>query len=95
MAGLVTARFELRSDGRDDGERALHALASAVRERGPEASLHAWREAGATRYLVLLGEPDIEALRLAIAPFLTGELALARHELVTSTDLAPRRRRPR
>jgi hypothetical protein len=94
MPALLTARFELRPDAKDPGERALHELASSAR-RDPDAAFTAWREAGSTRYLALLVETDIEALRKALAPYLAGEVAITRHELVTSSDLAPRRRRPR
>jgi hypothetical protein len=94
MRALMTARFELQADAKDPGERALHELASAAR-RDPDAAFTAWREAGSTRYLALLVETDVDALRRAVAPYLVGEVAITRHELVTSSDLAPRRRRPR
>jgi hypothetical protein len=49
---------------------------------------------GATRYLTLIREDEAEELMKAVAPYTAGEVALTRHELVTSTDLG-RRHRPR
>lgn len=94
MNRLLTARFELRADARDAAERALHDLASRVRAKGPDTFFTTWREAGTSRYLALIGEPEADELRAAVAPFVTGEVTLTRHELVTSTDLG-RRHRPR
>jgi hypothetical protein len=94
MNRLLTARFEIRPDARDLAERALHDLASRVRAKGPDTFFTAWREAGETRYLALIREDEADELARAIAPFVTGDVALTRHELVTSTDLG-RRHRPR
>ena len=94
MNRLLTARFEIRADARDPAERAMHDLASRVRAKGPDTFFTAWREAGATRYLALIREDEADELARAVAPYLTGDVALTRHELVTSTDLG-RRHRPR
>ena len=88
MPPIKVARFEVRPEARAAAETALHDFASRVRA-DRDVHWHAWREPGTTRYLALGNADGLEA---AIAPHLAGEVAWTAYELVTSTDLARRRR---
>jgi len=84
----MVARFEIRPDTRLAAETALHEVASRARANR-DVHWHAWREPGTSRYLALGNADGLEA---AIAPYLASEIAWSSYELVTSTDLARRRR---
>ena len=88
MPPIQVARFEIRPDARLAAETALHDFASRARA-DRDVHWHAWREPGTTRYLAL-GNAD--GLAAAMAPYLAGDIAWSTYELVTSTDLARRRR---
>ena len=88
MPPIKVARFEIRPEARIAAETALHEVSSRARA-DRDVHWHAWREPGTTRYLAL---GNAEGLEAAIAPFLSGTIAWSDYELVTSTDLARRRR---
>lgn len=100
MAAFKTVRFDVRPEAREQAERAMHELAAMVRRDLPDASLTVYRDRGApARYISLIRSdkpaaeaPALNAFTVALASFVAGDVEETAFELVTSSDLAPRRR---
>jgi len=105
MAVYTIARFEVRSDARDQAERAMHELASYVRKELPDSMWTAYRDPRApTHYTAFIraddpgaderhrNAPGTQAFVAMLSPLVVGEVEFTQLELVTSSDLAPRRR---
>ena len=99
------ARFEVRPEARADAERAMHEFATYVRQELPDSSWTTYRDPKApTRYVSFIRAddsaaddrhrhaPGTQAFVAALYPLLIGEVEFMDCELVTSSDLAPRRR---
>jgi len=108
MAVFQIARYEIRPDARAEAERAMHEFASYVRKELPDSSWTTYRDPGApTHYLSLIragdpaahdrhrNAPGTQAFVAALYPLVNGKVELSEYELVTSSDLAPRRRSDR
>ena len=100
------ARFEVRADARDDVERAMHELASYVRKELPGSSWTVYRDPDApARYTALSRAddaaadarhdraPGVQSFFAMLQSRAVGPVEITACELVTSSDLAPRRRR--
>ena len=98
MAVPKLARYVVRPDARDEAERVLHELASVVRAAVPKVMTTTWRETHAPNHYVTLlvdSSAAIEQMfRDALAPLLEGTIDFFEHQLVTSSELAPRPRDP-
>lgn len=106
MAIYKLARFEVRADARDDAERAMHELASYVRKELPGSSWTVYRDPDAPTHYTALSRadnaaadtrhqsaPGVQAFFATLAQLAVGSIEVRDCELVTSSDLAPRRRR--
>jgi len=96
MAIYTLARFETRSP---DAEPAMHELAARVRRELPRSSWTVYRDTAAPqRFLAVARDEDDRSRELSAAAFaavvgpLIDELDVAQYALVTSSDLARRRR---
>ncbi len=105
MAVFWIERFEVRPDARATAERAMHELAAYVRSQLPDVAWTAYRDPGAPGQYVALGRadnraaderrrtaPGTQAFVAALAPLVVRPIDATEYELVTSSDLAPRRR---
>src|SRR5688572_8439827 len=105
MAVFKIARYEVRSDARLEAERAMHEHAAYVRRELPDAAWTTYRDSHApTHYISLLRvddrkadagyqrAPGTEAFVGALDRLQVGALEVTEYELVTSSDLARRRR---
>jgi hypothetical protein len=105
MPVFKLARYEVRSEVRDEAERAMHELASYVRKELRDSSWTTYRNPTApSQYLSLTiaDSPAAEqrqesaagtkAFLAAMQPLLVGEIEVTDWQLVTSSDLARRRR---
>lgn len=108
MAIYQLARFEVRPEACLEVEKAMHALASYVRQELPGSMWTAYREPDApNRFTAMLRADErtalerhaasagVRAFEQALAPVLVGSIETSEWELVTSSDLAPRHRRRR
>jgi hypothetical protein len=89
MPIVKMARFEVRPDARDEAERAMHAIANEVRAQQPDAAWTTYR-AGNDYVVILVGKGSLFEDRLQ--PFATAPIEVNDCTLVTSSDLARRRR---
>lgn len=100
------ARFEVRADAREDADRAMHELASYVRKELPGSSWTVYRDPNApTHYTALTradnpaadarhaSAPGVQSCFATLQSLAVGPIEISECELVTSSDLAPRRRR--
>ena len=105
MAVYKTSRFEVRADAREQAERAMHEFAAYVRRELAESMWTVYRDPDLpTRYVAFLraehaaaeqrhrDAPGTQAFVAALQPLLVGAFEEAGCELVTSSDLAPRRK---
>jgi quinol monooxygenase YgiN len=106
MAVYTLARYEVTAEARTDAERAMHELATYVRKELPGASWTIYRDPQRpTHYtsFVRADSPAAEerfhasagakAFIAALTPLLAAPIETSYCELVTSSDLAPRRHR--
>jgi quinol monooxygenase YgiN len=106
MAVYWVARFEVRPEAREDAERAMHELASYVRKELPDSMWTAYRDPSSPTHFTCFVRadhpaaderhrkaPGTQAFIAALQPLLVGEIETTYCELVTASDLAPRRRR--
>lgn len=107
MAVFTIARFEIRPDARAAAERAMHALATYVRNELPGSSWTTYRDPHApTRYIAMTraddpaadarhhDAPGTRAFFAALGPLLIDDVERSEYELVTSSDLQRRSRSP-
>jgi quinol monooxygenase YgiN len=105
MPVFKLARYEVRPEARDEAERAMHELASYIRRELRDSSWTTYRDPDApTHYmsLTIADSPAAEQKQQAAAgtkafldamqPLLVGEIDVTAWQLVTSSDLARRRR---
>lgn len=105
MPVFKLAQFEVRPDARDQAERAMHDFASYVRQELRDSSWTSYRDPDVpTRYLALTiaESPAAEekqrkaigtkAFFDALQPLVVGNVEHTNWQLVTSSDLARRRR---
>src|SRR5262245_41714959 len=111
MPIVKLARFEVRADAREVAERAMHELATYVRNELPDSTWTAYRDPRApARFIavIMAKTPAADetyrkasgtlAFLAALEPVLVGKLEITDCELVTSSDLQRRQpggRRPR
>jgi quinol monooxygenase YgiN len=106
MAVYWVARFEVRPESRAAAERAMHELASYVRKELSDSMWTAYRDPNApTHYTCFMradspaaderhrSAPGTKAFIATLRPLIIGDIETSCCELVTSSDLAPRRRR--
>lgn len=89
MPIVKMARFPVRPDARDEAERTMHAIASEVRAKQRDAAWTTYR-AGDDYVVILVGTGSLHEDRLQ--PFATAPITVNDCTLVTSSDLARRRR---
>lgn len=107
MAVFQIAQFEIRPEARTDAERAMFEYASYVRQELPGIIWSMYRDPQRQQHYFAVHRaetPDHEQRRRAAAgtqvftaalePLLAGAIAVTECELVTSSDLAPRFKRP-
>ena len=105
MAVYTLARFEVRPDARDAAERAMHEFATYVRNELPDSVWTTYRDREhPTRYVSYIRADTpaaverhrtaagTQAFLAALDPLLVAPLELTELELMTSSDLAPRRK---
>lgn len=105
MAVFKMARFEVRPDARGDAERAMHDFASYVRKELPDSSWTTYRDRQAPNHYISViiaddaeaddrhrNAPGTQAFVAALYPLVVGNVQFTEYELVTSSDLARRRR---
>jgi quinol monooxygenase YgiN len=105
MPLYTTLRFEVRAEAREEAERAMHEFASYVRGELEDSSFTIYRDPQSpTHYLAFVrattpgaderhrGAVGTQAFMAALTPLLVGTIDERPCELVTSSDLAPRRR---
>ncbi|HSD90944.1 MAG TPA: hypothetical protein VLB44_25645 [Kofleriaceae bacterium] len=102
MPVFMIARFEVRADARTQAEQAMHDLATYVRKELPGVMWSAFRSTD--HYVATMraenpaaleqyrGAAGTRAFQTALAPLLVGSIDEQPYDLVTSSDLAPRRR---
>jgi hypothetical protein len=102
MPVFMIARFEVRADARPVAEQAMHDLATYVRKDLPGVMWSAFRS-GAHFIATMRAETPAaleqyrsaagtRAFQATLAPLLVGAIDEQPYDLVTSSDLAPRRR---
>ena len=100
-----TLRFEVRDDAREAAERAMHEFASYVRSELDDSSFTVYRDPQSPVHFLAFVRaatpaaderhrkaPGTQSFMAALAPLLVGSIDERPCELVTSSDLAPRRR---
>jgi quinol monooxygenase YgiN len=108
MAMYQLARFEVHADSLERVQRAMHDFAAYVRKELPGSMWTAYSDPAApTRFSCFLRTENPAAERAhraasgvtaftdALAPYLVGTIEASEMQLVTSSDLAPRHRKPR
>jgi len=105
MPVFKLAQFEVRPDARDQAERAMHEFASYVRQELRDSSWTSYRDPDMpTRYLALTiadspaaeerqrKAPGTNTFEGALQSLVVGSVEHTNWQLVTSSDLARRRR---
>ncbi len=110
MPLYTLATFEVRPEARDEAERAMHELATHVRNELPDAVWTTYRDADVPNRYVSMVRATTEAADVrtrqvfvdALTPVMAGKIDFIRCDLVTSSDLGrrppslrPGKRRPR
>jgi quinol monooxygenase YgiN len=102
MPAFMISRLEVRADARVQAEQAMHELATYVRKELPGVIWSAFRST--SHYIATMraetpaaleqyrNAAGTRAFQAALAPLLVGSIDEQPYELVTSSDLAPRRR---
>ena len=107
MAVFKLARFEVRPDARAEAERAMHEYATYVRKELPASSWTTYRDPRAPEHYISViraddraadvrhrDAPGTHSFLAALEPLVTGTIEVTECELVTSSDLQRRHRRP-
>ena len=96
MPIYTLTRYEVPADSRADVERAMHELASRVRRDLPDTMWTVYRDSATPTRYIALARSDTPAAdarcRAMCAPLAATVIDSAAYELVTSSDLARRRR---
>jgi len=99
------AYYEVHPEARADAERAMHEFASYVRKELPDSAWTTYRDREApNRYISVIvaddqaaderhrNAPGTQAFVATLYPLVVGKVEFTDYELVTSSDLARRRR---
>jgi len=105
MPVFKLARFQVRPEAREQAERAMHEFATYVRTELDDSSWTTYRDPKAPmHYLSLIiadspaaddrhrNAPGTQKFVAELYPLVVGEVEFTQYELVTSSDLARRRR---
>lgn len=92
MPFVKMARIAVRPDARAEAEAAMHAIATEVRTKLPDSAWTTYR--GTDHYMVVLVAKQANAplFEDRLQPFAAEPITVDEYQLVTSSDLARRRR---
>ena len=92
MPIVKMARFAVRPDARDEAEREMHAIATDVRAKLPDSAWTTYRARDHYVAILVAKQASASLFEERLRPFVTGPIDVEEYTLVTSSDLARRRR---
>jgi hypothetical protein len=92
MPFVKMARIDVRPEARAEAEAAMHAIATEVRAKLPDSAWSTYRAADHYMAILVAKQPNASLFEDRLQAFASTPITVDEYQLVTSTDLARRRR---
>jgi hypothetical protein len=92
MPFVKMARIDVRPEARAEAEAAMHAIATEVRAKLPDAAWTTYRAADHYMVILVAKQPNASLFEDRLQSFAAAPITVDEYQLVTSSDLARRRR---